>query len=47
MGKEAAIGRITDNGLTYNTESEGTKLVDWSPKDRDLKKGEKVTLYFK
>jgi serine/threonine-protein kinase len=47
MGKEAAIGRITDNGLTYKTETEGTKLVDWSPKDRDLKKGEKVTLYLK
>lgn len=47
MGKQGAIKSINDNGLTYKIGTEGATLVDWSPKDRDLKKGEEVTLYFK
>ena len=45
-GLEGVIANLESHGIKYVIKTKGTLLEEWSPKDRDIKVGETVTLYF-
>lgn len=45
-GFDGVIAELNSFGIKYVIKTKGTLLEEWSPKDRDIKVGETVTLYF-